>query len=163
MLRKIVSGGQTGADRAALDAALETGFPAGGYCPRGREAEDGVIDARYPLEEIDGGYAARTLRNVETSDATLVVYDTDLTGGTAQTVAHCIQANKPVKLVDIALVEPATALPAVEAFIASHNIRVLNIAGPRQSGCDRIYPYVRALIADLCRRSSRPADTPRPG
>ncbi|MEJ2307820.1 MAG: putative molybdenum carrier protein [Gammaproteobacteria bacterium] len=151
MLRKIVSGGQTGADRAALDAALEAGFPAGGYCPRGRLAEDGAIAARYPLVEIDGGYATRTLINVETSDATLVVYDGTLSGGTAQTVVHAIHAGKPFQLIDLTLVEPDEALSAVQGFIAANSVRVLNVAGPRQSSSTAVYAYVHALVSSLLR------------
>ena len=74
MLKKIVSGGQTGVDRGALDAALPRGFPCGGYCPAGRRAEDGRIPARYPLEELSSPhYQVRTRRNVEESDGTLII------------------------------------------------------------------------------------------
>jgi len=76
MLSWVVSGGQTGVDRGALDAALDLGFPCGGWCPEGRQAEEGVIPARYPLNElIGGGYEERTQKNVEDSDGTLVITD----------------------------------------------------------------------------------------
>lgn len=149
MLEKIISGGQTGADRAALDAGLVAGFPVGGYCPAGREAEDGVIDRRYPLQELEGGYPERTRKNVQVSDGTAVFYDAVLSGGTQQTVIFCIDENKPCKLIDISLVEPAAAVRAIQEFIAENNIRTLNVAGPRQSGSASVYPYVKAVIALL--------------
>ncbi len=74
MLSKIISGGQTGADRAALDAGLERGFPVGGGCPEGRLAEDGPIDSRYVLVKVEGGYIGRTRRNVQDSDGTVIFY-----------------------------------------------------------------------------------------
>jgi hypothetical protein len=74
-LEKIISGGQTGVDRGALDAALEASFPCGGWCPKGRKAEDGPIPARYPLKEMDGpAYRLRTERNVRDSDGTLILF-----------------------------------------------------------------------------------------
>ena len=83
----ILSGGQTGIDRGALDAALELSAPCGGWCPDGRKAEDGRIPAHYPLTELKGAdYPARTRRNVEDSDATLIVYNSRLTGGTLLTL-----------------------------------------------------------------------------
>src|SRR5210317_1948565 len=81
---RIVSGGQTGVDRGALDAALTLGRVCGGWCPEGRLADDGPIPARYPLQELPGGgYRARTRRNVRDSDATLIVTFGAPTGGTA--------------------------------------------------------------------------------
>ena len=84
---KVISGGQTGADRAALDAAIDRDYPIAGACPKGRLAEDGTIPERYPLTEITGGYRARTRKNVQTGDGTLVFYRDELKGGTALTVS----------------------------------------------------------------------------
>lgn len=146
MLKKIISGGQTGADRAALDAALATGFPAGGSCPAGRMAEDGPIAAPYPLIEIAGGYLERTQRNVEDADGTVVFYHRDLQGGSKQTVAFCIEIGKPYQLIEIASLQIAHAAEQVLAFIDEFAIQVLNVAGPRHSDCPAMYPYVKAVI-----------------
>jgi hypothetical protein len=148
-LEKIISGGQTGADRAALDAALEAGFPCGGFCPKGRLAEDGVIDGRYPLEEIDGGYAQRTLLNVQAADATVVFYSEELTGGTLQTVNDCQLEMKPCLEIDIARLDDHAAMRTLEDFLRGREVRVLNVAGPRASGSPAIYSRVRSVMRGL--------------
>ena len=100
-LEKIISGGQTGVDRAALDAALKNNFPCGGFCPKGRKAEDGIIDTRYPLEEHHSeNYAQRTFENVLLGDGTLIIYLQELKGGTSLTSRFCIEQNKPYFLID---------------------------------------------------------------
>jgi hypothetical protein len=149
LLEKIISGGQTGADRAALDAALEAGFPCGGYCPKGRRAEDGVIDDSYPLEEIDGGYAQRTLRNVQAADATLVFYTEKLSGGTLQTVKYCHREMKHCLEIDTAGLDDSAAIRAVSEFLRDRQVRVLNVAGPRASGSPAIYRRVRNVMLGL--------------
>jgi hypothetical protein len=153
MLNKIVSGGQTGADRAALDAGIELGFPVGGYCPAGRLAEDGEIDARYPLTELGGGYRQRTRKNVEISHGTVIFYDSAPHGGTEQTLAFCMQFHKPYKLIDISLVGCGLASKVICDFIESHHIAVLNVAGPRQSSCPAIYAYVKEVIKNAIKQS----------
>ena len=149
LLEKIISGGQTGADRAALDAALEAGFPCGGYCPKGRKAEDGVIDDSYPLEEIDGGYARRTLMNVKAADATVVFYLEVLSGGTLQTVKDCQLCMKPCLEIDIARLDDHAALRTLVDFLGGRGVRVLNVAGPRASGSPSIYGRVRVVLLGL--------------
>lgn len=146
MLRKIISGGQTGADRAALDAALAHGFPAGGSCPVGRQAEDGEIAERYPLTEISGGYRQRTKRNVEDSDGTAIFYWSELRGGTALTVQFCMKQEKPFKLIDASLVSRELAAAALLEFIEQHAIGTLNVAGPRASACPEVHAFVEAVI-----------------
>src|ERR1700694_742603 len=98
MLRKIISGGQTGADRAAPDFAIETGLEHGGYVPRGRKAEDGRIDDRYNLIELSTtSYPARTRRNIEESDGTVIFsLEPSLNGGTKLTLELAVKLGKPV-------------------------------------------------------------------
>jgi hypothetical protein len=146
MLSKIISGGQTGADRAALDAGIENNFSIGGSCPAGRMAEDGPIDLRYPLVELEGGYEARTRKNVENADGTVVFYDRFLHGGSEKTVAFCMESAKPYKLIDIDIVGIDAAADIVASFVSDHKIQVLNIAGPRHSNCPSVYSYVKNTI-----------------
>ena len=147
---RIVSGGQTGVDRAALDEAMTLGLAVGGWCPRGRLAEDGVIPDRYPLREMpQAGYAARTKKNVEDSDGTLIVYYDYATGGTALTIKYAIVARRPFLLIDAAEMPVERAAERLARFIGDYDIEVLNVAGPRASGEPRAYATVRRLIG-LC-------------
>jgi len=135
-LTKIVSGGQTGVDRGALDAALAANFECGGWTPADRMAEDGVIPERYPLSPLSkGGYRARTRQNVVDSDGTALIYFNSLKGGTRLTRNLCALEKKPYVLVDAERLSVAEAVHAVTIFIEDHRIGVLNVAGPRASGC----------------------------
>jgi hypothetical protein len=130
---KVVSGGQTGVDRAALDAALLLGIPCGGWCPRGRRAEDGTIPPLYPLVETPTArYPQRTEWNVRDSDGTLVLHAGRPRGGTALTLRLLGRKRKPVLRVDL---DESPDPRAVAEWIASERIRVLNVAGPRESEC----------------------------
>ncbi len=149
---KIVSGGQTGVDRAALDAALALGLPAGGWCPRGRKAEDGVIPQRYPLRELNGGYLARTERNVVDSDATLILHFGSLSGGTARTLDFCRRHRQPCLLIDGEKTPPSQAAEEILRFIRKEGVEVLNVAGPRASGEPRAYPYAREVVESVLRQ-----------
>jgi hypothetical protein len=116
----VISGGQTGVDRGALDAALDLGVRCGGWCPAGRQAEDGVIPARYPLTELSGaGYDERTLKNVEDSDGTLIVTFGPADGGTARTVEFCRQLGRRHLIVDAACTPLAEAAHQAVRFAAS--------------------------------------------
>ncbi|MCU7812127.1 MAG: putative molybdenum carrier protein [Candidatus Thiodiazotropha sp. (ex Notomyrtea botanica)] len=144
---KIISGGQTGVDRAALDAALEAHAPAGGWCPAGRTAEDGAIQDIYPVIELaNAGYWARTRKNVVDSDATLVVYFKQLTGGTKETHNFCLIEKKPYLLINAETSSIKNALDKLLSFIDNHKITTLNVAGPRASGDARAYGYTKQLI-----------------
>ncbi len=147
---KIVSGGQTGVDQGALDAALERGANCGGWCPEGRLAEDGVVPARYPVRELPGaGYVERTLENVVDSDGTLILYSKRFDGGTALTAEFCTEHARPVILLDLAGMTPADAERQVVEFIRSHGIAVLNVAGPRESKWPQGRERTRSLIAGV--------------
>lgn len=149
-LTRIVSGGQTGVDRGALDAALAAGFPCGGWCPAGRTAEDGTIPQRYPVVELDGaGYRERTIQNVVDSDATLIVYFEDLHGGTELTMLACIRREKPYKLVDGAEIAAARAADLALAFVAEHAASILNVAGPRASHAPGAHAYALEAVSRL--------------
>src|SRR5215472_17958492 len=128
----IVSGGQTGVDRAALDAALSLGYPCGGWCPAGRLAEDGPIPARYPVTELAGAdYPARTRQNVIDSDGTLVVTYGPPSGGTARTIQFCQQHHRPLLVIDAARTDPERAAQDARRFLAEQKVQRLNVAGPR--------------------------------
>lgn len=135
MLERILSGGQTGVDRGALDAALDAGFPCGGWCPRGRRAEDGSIPRRYPLQETSSPrYIVRTRRNVRESDGTLVLSWGEPSGGTLATVDSAHRMGKPCLSLDMTELDDDTAASMACAWIAEQEIAALNVAGPRASG-----------------------------
>ncbi len=130
-VEKIVSGGQTGADRAGLDAGLALGLAVGGWCPRGRRAEDGAVPARYPLQETPStAYRERTRLNVRDSDATLILCRGPLTGGTRLTADIARKMGRPLRIADLSRRVQA---PAAAAWLRRHGVRRLNIAGPRAS------------------------------
>jgi hypothetical protein len=135
-VRRIVSGGQTGVDRAALDAALRLGIEHGGWCPHGRLAEDGVIPKRYRLRQtVSAEYPVRTERNVVDSDATLILYRQRISGGTRLTRHLAQQHGKPLLVVNL---HHGSDEQAVRDWITAHDIRVLNVAGPRESSAPGI-------------------------
>ncbi|HEV3408766.1 MAG TPA: putative molybdenum carrier protein, partial [Chthoniobacterales bacterium] len=147
---KIISGGQTGVDRAALDAALSLGIECGGWCPQRRQAEDGIIPERYPLEEVPGGgYAERTARNVAEADGTLIMHGGTLQGGTRETAARCAELNKPCQIIDAAVMSAAAATESACEFVREHNIRTLNVAGPRASEWPQGYKFAHAVVSGL--------------
>ncbi len=146
-IRKVVSGGQTGVDRAALDAATAAGLPVGGWCPRGRRAADGVIDARYPLRETPSAeYAERTAWNVRDSDGTLVLVFTEPAGGTALTVREAERQGKPLFVHRLA---GTAGVAEVRAWIAREGVRVLNVAGPREEEAPGIHAAAYAFLTAL--------------
>jgi Circularly permutated YpsA SLOG family len=144
---KIISGGQTGVDRAALDVALKHGIDCGGWVPTGRLDEFGRIPDRYPVRELDhGGFTERTLQNIKDSDATVIIYCDELGGGTEETVQFCIEEKRPHLLIDAAKISPERAAELIAEFVQGRKTSTLNVAGPRQSECTGGYDYAfRAL------------------
>ncbi|HUA39714.1 MAG TPA: putative molybdenum carrier protein [Candidatus Sulfopaludibacter sp.] len=144
---KIISGGQTGVDRAALDFAIQHGFEHGGWCPRGRLAEDGVFSAVYQLRETESAeYNERTEKNVLESDATLIVTrEKELSGGTAFTKVRAEQHGRPVLIVSErdALSRGSAALAI---FLQQNKVHTLNVAGPRESQAPGLGKFVRELL-----------------
>lgn len=147
-LEKIVSGGQTGADRAGLDVAMKVGLPVGGYCPKGRLAEDGTVPDHYPLTEMTkGGYSARTERNVIESDGTLIFNIGKLSGGTRLTLECARKHNKPHLVIQLDAARPNTATLA--EWLDQNNIRVLNIAGPRESKTPGVHQMASRFLDEF--------------
>ncbi len=152
-IKRIVSGGQTGVDRAALDTALGLGMPCGGWCPKGRIAEDGIIPDHYPLTETpSSGYEERTEWNVRDSDGTLLLTDLPATGGTLYTIDAARSHGRPHMVVDLDDAERDPSAMAgwaerVRTWLQTESIGILNIAGPRESK----RPGVQAGVVELLR------------
>lgn len=128
---KIISGGQTGVDRGALDAAIALGIPHGGWCPQGRLAEDGRIPDRYKLSQTDSPeYRARTEQNVIDSDATLILCRGRPSGGTELTLRLAEQHGRPCLVLDL---DESPQPKDVRRWLEDHRVEVLNIAGPRET------------------------------
>jgi Circularly permutated YpsA SLOG family len=141
---KVVSGGQTGVDRAALDAARAVGLPIGGWCPRGRLAEDGAIPAEYPLRETPSeDYAERTEWNVRDADATLVLTRGRPSPGTALTIDLARRLERRFLVLDL---RDHPDPDAVARFVEDEAIGVLNVAGPRESQSPGIGQEARAFL-----------------
>jgi hypothetical protein len=145
---KIVAGGQTGVDRAALEWALANGVPHGGWCPKGRQAEDGVIPPQFQLRETgSSNYSIRTRRNVRDSGGTAIFSErAELTGGTQETADFAKEIGKPLLhlVSSIGIDEAATQL---NAFLKEHGIVVLNVAGPRASEEPEVGQFVKAVLS----------------
>ncbi len=149
MIGRIVSGGQTGVDRAALDAALALGLPCGGWCPRGRLAEDGVIPAHYPLRETpEADYAQRTEWNVRDSDGTLVLKRGRAGGGTAFTMATARRLGRPLLVLDLGR---RPQIESLRHWALEHGVRRLNVAGPRESQRPGAYAAARQFLLEALR------------
>ncbi len=153
MIQKIVSGGQTGADRAALDFAIENGIPYGGWSPKGRIAEDGTIPERYILKECTRkGYPARTEQNVVDSDATVIIsIKSGLSKASQLTANYADKHGKPWIHIHHGTEEPGQLLME---FLQQHDVKILNVAGPRASGEPEVTNFVRELLANVLSRRS---------
>ncbi|MCF7974488.1 MAG: putative molybdenum carrier protein [Phycisphaerae bacterium] len=150
-VEKIVSGGQTGVDRAAMDWAIRSGVPHGGWCPRGRLAEDGPIPQAYDLRETPSDeYAERTAWNVRDSDATVIMsLHASITGGTELTQRLAQTMGKPVCHVhaDLGMI---AAVAHLREFLIKHSVKVLNVAGPRASREPTVGEFVSRVLDGAC-------------
>ncbi len=146
-IKKIISGGQTGVDRAALDVAIALKIPHGGYCPKKRKAEDGIIPLHYHLQETDSSdYTERTQKNVLAADGTLIILQKPPSGGTLLTINTARQCKKPCLIVDLSK-EPF--IGNIAEWINKHHIQILNVAGPRESQNSGIYRLTYDLLLAL--------------
>ena len=140
MLEKIISGGQTGADQAALDAAIKLGIPHGGWIPKGRLTEDGPLPAKYDLTEMPTqSYPERTQKNIRESDGTLILSHGMLTGGSEFTRKMALKYQKPMLHIDFTRTIPFEAAVVINNWMVDHDISILNVAGPRASTDPNIY------------------------
>lgn len=157
MVKRIVSGGQTGADRAAFDFALQVGIDCGGWVPKGQIAEDGIIPAKYPnlIETESDDSGERTERNVRDSDGTLLVTRGTPTGGSAFTLQAVARLNKPVLHVDLEGESVTPVSRRLRQWLQAIRPSVLNIAGPRNSEDPEIYELTTVLLEKTFRHSSR--------
>lgn len=151
---KIVSGGQTGVDRAGLDVALAMGVPHGGWCPKGRRAEDGRIADVYQLRESDArDYAVRTEQNVMDSDGTLILFRDQVTGGTRLTRNLAVKHRRPQMRIDLQQADSLSQIEIARAeifkWLKQHQIRVLNIAGPRESSSPGIHQQALSFLSQV--------------
>ncbi|NQT77217.1 MAG: hypothetical protein HQ565_05855 [Bacteroidetes bacterium] len=144
---KLISGGQSGTDRATLDFALKNNFPCGGWCPLGRKAEDGVIPIHYPLKETKtSDYAERSLLNVKDSEGTLIITLREMDEGTRLTYEFAQEHGKPVFLCNDS--KPADAI-SFKNWMTENNIRVLNVAGPREGSTKGMYAFAFQILERL--------------
>jgi hypothetical protein len=167
MLKKIISGGQTGADRAALDVAINLQIPHGGWLPKSRKAEDGPVPARYHLKEMPTeSYPARTEANVADSDGTLIITHGELKGGSRLTREFALKHRKPHLHIDLNVLRGDDVLFAIINWIMENHIAVLNVAGSRASEDPDLYDNVfgilnNALLLLKIRRMRNPSKRPQ--
>ena len=153
MLKKIISGCQTGADIAAIDAAIDNGFPYGGRVPKGRRTEAGPLPLTYAVEEMDTrGYPKRTEQNILDADGTVICSHGRLSGGSALTRRIAKRRNKPWLHLDLADLSADQAADKLAEWIDRHRIEVLNVAGQSASKNERIHAATFAVIESLLRR-----------
>lgn len=158
--QRIVSGGQTGADRAALDFAIANGYTHGGWAPSERKAEDGVIPLKYQLTELpDGGYRQRTRRNVEDGDGTLIVNLGELDGGTLATRQFAETLGKPCLVLQLDEGVSADIVQGAVRWLYEERISKLNVAGPRESKRPGVYGVTVELLTAMHERTPPSVDS----
>jgi hypothetical protein len=146
-LEGIVSGGQTGADQAALDVAIELGIPHGGWVPKGRKTESGPLSAKYQVKEMPtDSYQKRTEQNVKDSGGTLIISHGDLTDGSDYTRKMAMKHGKPWLHIDADKQSLGAAVQMIRTWISGNDIEVLNVAGPPAGKDPKIYAATKTLL-----------------
>ena len=154
MITKIISGGQTGADQAALDFAIEHDLPHGGWIPKGKITEDGIFPDKYHLDEMPtASYPKRTERNILDSDGTIIFSRGKLTGGSALTRKLAKQHERPWLHIDLDKVVVTEAVQAISEWVDQNNIQTLNVAGPRASKDPGIHDIVVGIFERVLKGS----------
>ena len=150
MIEKIISGGQTGADQGALDAAINLGIPHGGWIPKGRLTENGPLSEKYNLIEMPtASYPERTKKNIRESDGTLILSRGRLTGGSEYTEKWALKYGKPIIHIDLSIVTPFYAAVQINNWIVDYDIKIMNVAGPRASKDSKIYQSTLDIIESV--------------
>lgn len=148
-VEKIISGGQTGADRAALDFAIDNDIPYGGWLPKGRKTEDGPLSEKYHLQEMPtGNYSKRTEKNVLDSDGTVIVSHGFLTGGSALTREFAIQHRKQFIHIDMNELSLQEAGERLSSWLIEKEIKILNVAGPKAGKDPKVYDAALLLLKE---------------
>jgi hypothetical protein len=150
MIDKIISGGQTGADQAALDVAVKFNIPHGGWIPRGRKTEAGPLPLRYRLTQMPTtDYRDRTRKNVMASQGTVIFYRRRLAGGSHLTMELAAACEKPYCALDLLVNDPFEAAVMLQSFVGEHAVSILNVAGPRASHDPGMYADVKLILETL--------------
>lgn len=151
MVTRIISGGQTGADRGGLEAAIALGIPHGGFCPRGRLAEDGQVPLKYDLVELSGhNYPERTLRNIAEADGTIVFIESMASAGPGSrlTITTALKVRKPVLTIEMSQ-NRKVSMTRIRSFLRRCKIETLNVAGSRESKSPGLEEAVKAMLIEV--------------
>jgi len=155
MIKTVMSGGQTGADRGGLEAAIACGVPHGGWCPKERKSEDGTIPVHYQLRETaSDDYTERTRANVKDSDATVIFFCSELSGGSRLTAEVCKKRNKPCLVIDLNDCDDKQACREIVTWLKQEFLLgdiILNVAGSRESQAPGIYERVLDVMVTVLR------------
>lgn len=155
MLKKIISGGQTGADQGALDAAMEKGFRYGGSIPAGRKTENGPLPSSYAMTVMSSAeYRVRTLQNIKDADGTLILSHGPLSGGSLLTLNLAEKLERPCLHINFSAIDTKDATIEARRWIRENRIETMNVAGPRASSDSRIHNRVRLLVLQLIEEAS---------
>jgi len=146
----LISGGQTGIDRAMLDFCLDRGIRCGGWCPEGRMAEDGIISLKYPVKELPkASYKTRTVANVKDSDAIVIIFFTRMEGGTLKSFEITRKENKPFLLLDMSVLDVKRASLLLRKFLEKFQPSIVNFSGPRHNEWNEGYACCYTILQEL--------------